>query len=97
MDIILNRSSLELREKISFVGNSAIVAAWADKMDVILPSKCKFIVSRMVSYKGLRLEKEMGFSSFHKMIYYTDIVSNQISLVFERFNNRKAKKKKKKK
>lgn len=81
MDIILNRSSLELKEKITFVGNGAIAAAWGDKMDVILPSKSRFIVSKMVFYKGLRLEKEMGFSSFHKMIYCTDIVSNQISLV----------------
>lgn len=48
---------------------------------MILPSKSRFIVSKMVFYQGLRLEKEMGFSSFHKMIYCTDIVSNQISLV----------------
>lgn len=39
MDIILNRSSLELKEKITFVGNSAIAAAWGDKMNVIPPSK----------------------------------------------------------
>lgn len=42
MDIILNRSSLELKEKITFVGNSAIAAARGDKMDVILPSKSRF-------------------------------------------------------
>lgn len=48
MDIILNRSSLELKEKITFVGNGAIAAAWADKMDVILLSKSSFIVSRIV-------------------------------------------------
>lgn len=52
------------------------------KMDVILPSKSRFFVSGRVFYKGLRLEKEMGFSSFHIVIYCTDIVSNQISLVF---------------
>lgn len=49
MDIILNRSSLKLGEKITFVGNGAIAGAWGDKMDVILPSKSEFIVSRMVS------------------------------------------------
>lgn len=47
--VILNRSSLELGEKISFVGNGAIAGARGDKMDVILPSKSEFIVSRMVS------------------------------------------------
>lgn len=57
MDIILNRSSLEVEEKTTFVGNGAIAAAWGDKMDVILQSKSRFIVSRMVSHKGLRLEK----------------------------------------
>lgn len=57
MDIILNRSSLEVEEKTTFVGNGAIAAAWGDKMDVILQSKSRFIVSRMVLYKGLRLEK----------------------------------------
>lgn len=82
MDIILNRSSLEPKEKITFVGVSAIAAPLGDKMDVILPSKSRFIVSQIVRYKRLKLEKEMGFSSFHKMIYCTDIVSNPISLVF---------------
>ena len=48
MDIISNRSSLVLKEKITFVGNGAIAAAWGDKMDVILPSKSRFIVSRIV-------------------------------------------------
>lgn len=57
MDIILNRSSLEVEEKTTFVGNGVIAAAWGDKMDVILQSKSRFIVSRMVLHKGLRLEK----------------------------------------
>lgn len=60
------------------------------KMDVILPSKSRFIVSRMVFYKELRLEKEMGFSSFHKMIYCIDIASNQISLFFWKLFNIKS-------
>lgn len=91
MDIILNRSSLEQKEKITFVGIGAI-AARGDKMDVILPSKSRFIVSRIVFYKGLRLEKEMGFSSFHRVIYCSDMVSNLISLVFEKLFNIRSRK-----
>lgn len=56
-------------------------------MDVILPSKSRFIVLRVVYWKGLRLEKEMGFLSTHKMIYRTDIASNQISLLLEMLFN----------
>lgn len=53
MDIILNRSSLEVKEKTTFADSSAVAAAWGDEMDVILQSKSRFIVSGMVLYKGL--------------------------------------------
>lgn len=51
MDIILNKSSLELKEKTTFVSNSAIAAAWGDKMDVILPLKSRFICLEWTSKK----------------------------------------------
>lgn len=60
MDVILNRNSLELKEKITFAGNGAIAVAWGDEMPVILTSKSGFIVSRIVFQRELRLEKEMG-------------------------------------
>lgn len=53
-----------------------------DIMDVILQSESSVIVSRRGPYKRARLEKEMGFSALHSMIYCTHIVSNQISQVF---------------
>lgn len=53
-----------------------------DIMDVILQSESSFIGSRTGPYKRARLEKEMGFSALYSMIYYTHIVSNQISQVF---------------
>lgn len=86
----MNRSSLEVKEKTTFVGSGAIAAAWGDKVDVILQSKSRFIVSRMLLYRGLRLGKEMRFSSFHKMIYCTEIFSNQISQVFWKLFNIKS-------
>lgn len=90
MDIVLNRSSLEVKEKTTFVGTGAIAAARADKVDEILQSKSRFIVSRMHLHKGLRLEKEMGFSSLHKMICRAEIFSNQISQVFWKLFNIKS-------
>lgn len=60
MDIILNRSSLELKEKITFVGNSAIAAAQGDKMDVILPSKSRFYCAYNCLLNRIEIGKRDG-------------------------------------
>lgn len=52
-------------------------------MDVILPSKSRLIVPRMVFLKPAGQREKIGvFPAFHQVIYDSDIVPNQISLVF---------------
>lgn len=54
-----------------------------DQMDVILPSKSRLIVPRMVFLKPAGQREKIGvFPAFHQVIYDSDIVPNQISLVF---------------
>lgn len=60
----MNRSSLEVKEKTTFVGTGAIAAARADKVDVILQSKSRFIVSRMHLHQRTEIGKRDGVFIF---------------------------------